>query len=83
MHGVRLCAQTLAPLYPPQTHPWFVTNLPPEAATMNDSYLRAAFPPGACQFFGVPVAWTQQKQLALAVGGGWRGLEGWGPKGMA
>jgi len=27
-------------------HPWFVTNLPPEAATMNDSYLRAAFPPG-------------------------------------
>jgi len=26
-------------------HPWFTTNLPPEAATMNDSYLRAAFPP--------------------------------------
>ena len=27
-------------------HPWFTTNLPPEAATMNESYLRAAFPPG-------------------------------------
>jgi serine/threonine-protein kinase SRK2 len=27
-------------------HPWFTTNLPPEAATMNDSYLRAPFPPG-------------------------------------
>ncbi|KAG1679770.1 hypothetical protein FOA52_012681 [Chlamydomonas sp. UWO 241] len=25
-------------------HPWFTTNLPPEAATMNDSYLRASFP---------------------------------------
>ncbi len=29
-------------------HPWFVTNLPPEAATMNDTYLKASFPPGAC-----------------------------------
>ncbi len=28
------------------SHPWFTTNLPPEAATMNESYLRAAFPPG-------------------------------------
>ena len=27
-------------------HPWFVTNLPPEAATMNDAYLKAVFPPG-------------------------------------
>mmetsp|Transcript_40234 Transcript_40234/g.89327 ORF Transcript_40234/g.89327 Transcript_40234/m.89327 type:complete len:381 (-) Transcript_40234:812-1954(-) len=27
-------------------HPWFLTNLPPEAATMNDSYLKASFPPG-------------------------------------
>lgn len=27
-------------------HPWFTTNLPPEAASMNDSYLRAPFPPG-------------------------------------
>jgi hypothetical protein len=31
-------------------HPWFVTNLPPEAATMNDSYLRAAFPAGECEW---------------------------------
>lgn len=27
-------------------HPWFTTNLPPEAATMNESYLRASYPPG-------------------------------------
>ncbi|KXZ46593.1 hypothetical protein GPECTOR_42g804 [Gonium pectorale] len=27
-------------------HPWFTTNLPPEAPTMNESYLRAAFPAG-------------------------------------
>ncbi|GAX76465.1 hypothetical protein CEUSTIGMA_g3910.t1 [Chlamydomonas eustigma] len=27
-------------------HPWFTTNLPPEAATLNDSYLRAPFPAG-------------------------------------
>eukprot|EP00798_Chlamydomonas_sp_ICE-L_P004614 gene4614-14808_t len=27
-------------------HPWFSANLPPEAAVMNDSYLRAGFPPG-------------------------------------
>lgn len=28
-------------------HPWFTTNLPPEAATMNESYLRQGLPPGA------------------------------------
>ncbi|GLC37612.1 hypothetical protein PLESTB_001667900 [Pleodorina starrii] len=27
-------------------HPWFTTNLPPEAPTMNESYLKAGFPPG-------------------------------------
>ncbi len=32
------------PLEAVMTHPWFTTNLPPEAATMNDSYLKAGFP---------------------------------------
>ncbi|KAG1669330.1 hypothetical protein FOA52_014892 [Chlamydomonas sp. UWO 241] len=27
-------------------HPWFTTNLPPEATTMNEAYMRAAFPAG-------------------------------------
>eukprot|EP00798_Chlamydomonas_sp_ICE-L_P024140 gene24140-9725_t len=27
-------------------HPWFTTNLPPEAATMNTSYLKAGLPAG-------------------------------------
>ncbi|KAJ9529711.1 hypothetical protein QJQ45_014440 [Haematococcus lacustris] len=30
-----------------RSHPWFLTNLPPEATTMNDSYLKAPFPAGA------------------------------------
>ncbi|GFH10705.1 protein kinase domain-containing protein [Haematococcus lacustris] len=29
-----------------RSHPWFLTNLPPEATTMNDSYLKAPFPAG-------------------------------------
>ncbi|KAG2499808.1 hypothetical protein HYH03_002104 [Edaphochlamys debaryana] len=28
------------------THTWFTTNLPPEAASMNESYLKAGFPAG-------------------------------------
>jgi hypothetical protein len=27
-------------------HPWFVTNLPPEASTMNLTYLKAPLPSG-------------------------------------
>uniref|UniRef100_A0A7R9VAN1 Protein kinase domain-containing protein n=1 Tax=Chlamydomonas euryale TaxID=1486919 RepID=A0A7R9VAN1_9CHLO len=27
-------------------HPWFTTNLPPEATTMNEAYMRAELPPG-------------------------------------
>ena len=49
-------------------HPWFMTNLPPEAATMNDSYLRAAFPPGECERgFGNDDVWIGNNHLPICI----------------
>ena len=51
-------------------HPWFTTNLPPEAATMNESYLRASYPPGHQKVEEIHRLLEEAKMPAGGGGGG-------------